>query len=185
MGLFTFTHLDAITRPLMLSEIDRDLTAGSLYISERLNSTGRAAYEALLKEAARSHDEVWLAQQLRSGNCFNQTFQRRKPTGGFTDVRMPSNAPEMLAEGEFGRFYMRGLCRRAIEENVAQMVIYRAKAVRDARPESEARIGANVSPEALLADLRQSIGVDTALGVPAGPSSGLCVTFSSAMRPAA
>ena len=85
---------------------------------------------------------------------------------------MPSNAPETLAEGEFNRFYIRGLCRRAVEENVAQLVIYRAKTVTHARPESERRIGATVSPGALLADLRQNVGVDTVLGVPAGPEFG-------------
>ena len=34
---FAFTHLDTTTRRLMLSEIDSDLTAGSLYVSERLS----------------------------------------------------------------------------------------------------------------------------------------------------
>jgi hypothetical protein len=182
---FVFTHLDATTRPLMLSEIDLDVTAASLYVSDRLNPSGQACYAALLREAARSHDETWLAQQLRIRDCFNLTYQRRKPTGGFTDVRMPSNAQEMLAEGEFNRFYIRGVCQRAINEGVTQLVVYRAKFVRDPRPESESKIGSAVSPPALLDDLRRNTGIDTALGLPAGPSSGLCVTFATVVRPAA
>ena len=34
---FLFTHLDAITRPLMLSEIDEHLAAGRMYVSDRLS----------------------------------------------------------------------------------------------------------------------------------------------------
>jgi hypothetical protein len=182
---FVFTHLDATTRPLMLSEIDIDVAAARLYVSDRLSLSGRACYEALLREATLSHDETWLAQEFRNRERFNLTFQRRNPTGGFTDVRMPINAQEMLAEGEFNRFYMRGVCRRAISEGVTQLVVYRARFVRDPRPESESKIGSAISPSALLDDLRRNIGIDTALGLPAGPSSGLCVTFATAVRPAA
>ena len=88
---------------------------------------------------------------------------------------MPVNAPDVLAEGEFNRFYMRGVCRRAIVESVSKLVVYRAKPVENPRPDSESKLGATVEPSALLADLRANIGIDTFLGLPAGPNSGLCV----------
>jgi hypothetical protein len=81
----------------------------------------------------------------------------------------------MLAEGEFNRFYIRALCMSAMEDGVTELVVYRAKAVQSARSESERKIGQAVSPGALLNDLRARPGVDTALGLPAGPNSGLSV----------
>lgn len=91
---------------------------------------------------------------------------------------MRSNAHEMLAEGEYTRFYMRAICLRALEDGIAHVVVYRAKEVEKARSESEQKIGQQVSTQALLNDLRTSKGVDTALGLPPGPNSGLAVKLS-------
>jgi hypothetical protein len=88
---------------------------------------------------------------------------------------MRSNAHEMLAEGEFNRFYIRALCLRAIEDGIPDVVVYRAKPVENPRSESQQKIDEHVSPEALLRDLRIHPGVDTALGLPPGPNSGLSV----------
>ena len=51
--------------------------------------------------------------------------------------------------------------------------IYRARESSNPRQESIKLIGIEVNPEKLLADLRTNIGVDTVLGLPAGPNSGL------------
>jgi hypothetical protein len=176
---FSFLHLDGQTRPLMLDEIAFDVAADKLYLSDRLNNGGRQNYPAYLKQAAELQDEVWFAEQLRSNNCFNATFQRRNPKGGFTTVHMPFNAAETLAEGEFNRFYIRGLCRRALETGIAQLIIYRAKPVEKPRAESEQRVGAVLEPSELLQDLRTNIAVETCLGMPPGPNSGLCVKFAA------
>ena len=80
-----------------------------------------------------------------------------------------------MAEGEFNRFYVRGLCRRAIEDDIHGLIVYRAKAVAVPRPGSEEKIGTSVDPTAILADLRVAIGVEPALGMPPGPNSGLTV----------
>jgi hypothetical protein len=101
--------------------------------------------------------------------------QRRKPKGGFTIAQVPVTAPDTLAEGEFNRFYIRGLCLRAIQDGVAELIVYRAKEVSSPRRESEAMIGARLPPERLLQDIRTHPGVDTAFGLPPGPNSGLSV----------
>jgi hypothetical protein len=124
-------------------------------------------------------DEVWFAEQLRLNDCFNATFQRKNPKGGFITVRMPFNAAETLAEGEFNRFYIRGLCRRALETGISQLIIYRAKPVENPRSESELRIGATLEAAELLQDLRANIAVETCLGMPPGPNSGLCVKLAA------
>ena len=85
---------------------------------------------------------------------------------------VPSDAHTTLAEGEFNRFYLRAICLKALEIG-AEIEVYRAKSVRNPRPESEAMIGKRLDPNELLQDLRENIGVDTALGLPQGPNSGL------------
>lgn len=86
---------------------------------------------------------------------------------------VPFDANEVLAEGEFNRFYLRGLSRRAINDRIKNLIVYRAKEVAVARSASVALIGTAVHPATLLGDLREHPGVDTALGLPAGPNSGL------------
>lgn len=170
--------LDNRTRKLMLEEFFLDMEKNSLYKSNRLNDAGIVRYPEVLRIAISEGDEASLARQLQSG-LLKSIEQRRKPTGGYTTARVPSNAHEMLAEGEFNRFYIRALCRRAIEEGTS-LIIYRAKAVNNPRVESEAKIGYKVDPNKLLEDLRTNIGVDTALGIPAGPNSGLSVRLQLA-----
>lgn len=87
---------------------------------------------------------------------------------------MPSNAHETLSEGEFNRFYIRALCLRAINEG-RELEVYRAKQVSNPRPDFQMMIGRIVDAETLLNDLRKNIGVDSALGLPNGPNSGLSV----------
>jgi hypothetical protein len=175
---FSFVHLDGQTRPYILDEIAIDVATDRLYLSDRLSEIGRVNYLAYLTQAAELHDEVWLAGQLRLSKCFNSTYQRKSTKGGYAIVPMPFNAPETLAEGEFNRFYIRGLCRRALVSGVTQLLIYRAKPVENPRPGSELRIGAALEPANLLQDLRTNIAVETYLGLPPGPNSGLCVRLA-------
>jgi len=78
-------------------------------------------------------------------------------------VRVPKNAPQTLAEGEFNRYYIRGLCARAIAEGIDEVVVYRGKAVKDPRTESQAKIGKRFNARVLLRDLRNSTGVEPAV----------------------
>ena len=106
------------------------------------------------------------------------SYTHKKDTkGGLTTAHVPVTAPETLAEGEFNRFYARGLCSRAIEENISHVEVYRGKLVENPRPESEEKIGTKLSAKELLNDLRTSQGVEPCLGVPPGPNSGLTIRF--------
>jgi len=174
MGL-EYKNLDERTRSLMLAEIDRDIAANTLYLSENLNPRGKADYPDLIRTAARSGSDVTLAAAIRDRlNPYEKP--RKLKSGEFSKPpAMRSNAHEMLAEGEFNRFYIRAVCLRAIEDGLQEVVVYRAKNVQNARQESERKIGQRVPAEQLLRDLRASVGVDTAMGLPPGPNSGLCV----------
>ena len=175
-NVISLINLDAQTRKFMLDEIDSDIAQGKLYISDRLSGNGRNDYPDLLKGAAQSFDDAWLAAELRHNSRLNPSYQRRNPRGGPpVTVTMPRDAHETMAEGEFNRFYMRGLCERALSQNIPQLIVYRAKQVMNPRPASVAREGMRIDAAALLADLRANIGLETFLGVPGGPNSGLSV----------
>ena len=172
MGL-EYRNLDERTRTLMLEEIDRDSASGSLYLGDNLTPEGKAEYPDLLRAAAREGNDETLANEIRGRlNAFEKP--RKLKSGGLSEPpKMRSNAHEMLAEGEFNRFYIRALCRRAIDEGKPHVIVYRAKAVEHARSASEAMIGQTLPAVDLLRDLRAHPGVDTALRLPPGPNSGL------------
>lgn len=178
MGLH-HENLDGRTRQLMLNEVDSDASKETLYISPRLNEQGAKDYPLLLRDAIQNHNDDWLANELRCRNYMNASEQRRKPKGGLTTVQVPITAPDTLAEGEFNRFYARGICIRAIEDGISEVEVYRGKQVNQPRPESEAMIGKRISANALLEDIRQSPGVEPALDLPPGPNSGLTIRLPS------
>ena len=168
-------NLDEVTRALMVEELEIDVANGDLYWSPRLNSRGYVEYEQLLRTTFLGGNDQLLADEIRSRGLLNASEQRRNRSGSFSTVRVPVNAPETLGEGEFNRFYVRALCRRVIDDGVGELEVYRAKPVANPRSESEAMIGRRIDANGLLQDLRTHQGVDTSLGLPAGPNSGLSV----------
>ena len=172
MGM-NLVDLDNKTREFMLDELQHDVASNKLYLSPRLSDAGLRNYEKLLRSAIQNGDDVSLANSL--AGLLKEYEQKAKPSGGYTTARVPITAPETLGEGEFNRFYCRGVCRRALEEKLEEVEVYRAKAVRDPRPQSQALVGSKLKADRLLHDLQINIGVDTALGVPAGPNSGLSI----------
>lgn len=173
-----YENLDEITREFMASEIQYDIDRGQLYIAvNRLSAAGQASYPRLLKEAATAHDDGWLANELRRVGVMNSHQDRHHADGRVTRVRIPVNAPDTLAEGEFNRFYIRALCLRGLDDSRLRLVIYRAKQVENPRPESEAKIGSTIDPAAALLVLRANpaeSGWENAIGL-AQPNSGLTV----------
>lgn len=174
MGLH-YEQLDRETRRLMLEELALDEREGQVYLSPRLVRGREPQYVALLHAAFVSESDDWLAHQLGAQKMLEEHELRRTPSGDVTVARVPMNAEQMLAEGEFNRYYVRALCRRVEEAPGVMLEIYRAKEVEHSRPESVHRIGQEVSAIVLLADLRTGTRVDFALGVPMGPNSGLSV----------
>jgi hypothetical protein len=167
-------NLDVKTREYMRGEINLDFEQDKIYYSAYLREGLKDQWDDFLLNAVNEHDADWLQAQAEQNSMLNSSYQRRKPSGGFTTAKVPYTAAQTLAEGEFNRFYCRGLCARAIEEG-SQVQVYRGKEVSNARSASEAMIGTVVDPRSLLEDLRVNIGVDTALGLPAGPNSGLTI----------
>ena len=175
MALY-FENLDERTRQLMLDEMEYDITHHQLHISPFLSGQGQRDYEGLLREALQSGNDETLAESLRQHRRLLRTLPRRNPSGGYSIAATAENAAQVLAESEFNRYYIRALARRAIEDGISELVIYRAKPVTNPRPESEARIETSLPPQELLEDLRSHPGDERpSLGVPSGPNSGLSV----------
>lgn len=168
-------------RQFMVEEFESDLAAEKVYMSPRLTEAGAAAYPQMLRLAlAEGTPQSFEAALRRNGILRLKELRQLKKGPILADV--PYTAAETLAQGEFNRYYCRGLCRHVVDSAaaVAQAVeatveVYRAMEVTVPRSASVALIGTRVNAEKLLADLRVHIGVDTALGVPAGPNSGLSV----------
>lgn len=174
MGIL-YKNLDEQTREFMLEELEMDIAKGSLYISPRLNSTGQSKWAELFREAITSHNDDWIVNQLKARGYMKSHEHKRSRSGKVIVAKVPVTAPETLAEGEFNRYYARGLCARAIAEGISEVVVYRGKQVEQPRPESQAMIGKTIDAKALLGDLRESQGVEPALGIPPGPNSGLTI----------
>src|SRR2546429_1854039 len=116
MGL-DYKNLDERTRSLMLAEIERDIAGEPpLYLSDNLSEQGRTDYPNLIRAAARSGSDLTLGAAIR--DRLNPYEKPRALKSGKLSKPpvMRINAHEMLAEGEFNRFYIRAVCLRAIED---------------------------------------------------------------------
>jgi hypothetical protein len=169
-----YENLDGATRKFMLEEIDMDIWSDVIYRSPYLTQRGQGNWPDHLRDAAANGNDDSLAASVKGQ--FNQTTQRRKPKGGgYYTAAVPVNAAEVIAESEFNRYFVRGLCRRAIAEGIRRLQVFRAKIVAQPRPESQRLIDLLIDPEVVLIDVRNSIGVETALGIPPGPGSGITI----------
>jgi hypothetical protein len=160
-----YKNLDEVTRKLMLEEIEYDIQRNTLFISPRLNDRGIKEYPNLLINAATSSNDVKLAYDLLNYKYLSDKEPRRKKDGTHSLVSVPYNANELIAEGEFNRFYIRALCLRVLNDNKGKLRVYRAKQVNSPRPESQAKIGQIISASTLLDDLRTNTGIDTVLEI--------------------
>ena len=114
---FTFESLDTRTRQIMLDELSMDLAGGRLCFSTRFTPAGHSAYPGILHQAITTGNDATLAHDLLVGGFFSDMEIGRSKTGKTFMRRVPENAHEIFAEGEFNRFYLRALCvRRAARQ---------------------------------------------------------------------
>ena len=142
--MFNFINLDEKTRQHMLEAISEAEVSGNIYFSTRFNDAGYKQWLPLLKEAAQEQNEHWLAYQLEAKGLMKGFEGAMTPSGGYTVKHTPDTAAETMAEGQFNRFYMLGLCKRARTEGISQLEIYRAKTSSAPRMQSEALIGTKI-----------------------------------------
>lgn len=161
---WTFPDLTPTLRGHAVTEVQQDIARNILYPSKRAKTGTNVIYQNMLLSALQNGTPETFAEDIWTAGILEPN----------KDGTPHANAHETLAGGEWVRYYLRGLCLVAAAGNVSELEIYRAKAVAEPRPDSQARIGQRIRASTLLADLRTNIGVGAALGVPAGPNSGLC-----------
>ena len=175
--MISFHNLSEAVRKHMVEEIMADVATDTIFLSPRLTDTGRVDYPILLHEAAIKYDPAWLADQVNTRGMIKDMEERKgRP------VKVPYTAAQTMAEGDFNRYYIRGVCLAVLGGNPeAEVEVYRAKAVEDPRPASQAWVGRRVKAGRLLADLlAHKQDLSTALGIPGGPNSGLSVRIPAA-----
>jgi hypothetical protein len=165
-----YENLDQETRRYALSELDHDIQNGSFHLSERLRPESAAEYRRLLKEAIRFHDDRWLGERVENLVLESEPLTTR-------GVKVPAMAARMLAEGDFNRYFMRGLSLRAIAEHRGGVEVYRARLALDTRPESVRLDRHRVSPSEVLAWLRGLPSSDENARRLGRHNSGLSVRF--------
>ncbi len=171
-----FASLNEQIRRLMLDEVQRDLDNDRWHQSPRLTAKGLADWPKLLQEAVSTGTVASLVAAVEQNERLHETEQSHTKSGDEITKDIPTTAAETLAEGEFNRYYIRAVCRAAIAAKLPAVEVYRAKAVQEPRPSSQAKLGTRVAPQELLDDLRASSNThDNHLGIPAGPNSGLSV----------
>jgi hypothetical protein len=175
-----YDNLDRETRAFMVSEI----RAGGLYRGPRLNGVGVRRWPLLLEEAARWHNDDWLGRQLTEQGLIGDS-ELNLPWSGrriLESIKVKISAT-LLAEEEFNRFYLRGLCVRAIQSGIPSLEIYCGKDAAQPTQEFEERIGASINAEALLRALRCKKFVSleqSVFGISANTSSGLTARLPQA-----
>jgi hypothetical protein len=166
-----YDHLDPATRRHAIAELDGDLASGAFHSSDRLRPTAVAEYQRLLREAIRYYDDLWLEE--RAGDLLVDFEHRTTRTGAQTTAKVPEMAARMLAEGDFNRYYMRGVALRAIDEQRPVVEVYRARLSLEPRPESAELEGHRLPAREVLEYLRGQRVDDPTVVRLARPNSGL------------
>jgi hypothetical protein len=167
-------HLDARTRQSMLAELDADVATESLYRSPQLSESGMCHYPRLLRVAIRSGNEDTFAEALGALGAVRppSRWQHPKEVG---PAEALAAATLRLAEREFHRFYIRGLCCRALEQGIDLLVIYRARPADSGRAPADSMIGLRIDVTSLLEDLRGAFRSLPPHGLPQCRDPGLSV----------
>lgn len=117
-----YEELDEETRRWMLEEF-RQEEATAPYRSPSLSPEGRDRFGALMEDAINGGTEDTLAESLRSKELWAE--HEPSPLGGIRRTD-PVRAAKALARTEFNTWYVRGLCRRLLEEGETLCQVYRA-----------------------------------------------------------
>lgn len=153
---FKFENLDTETRKFMVKEFTFD--DAQPYSSVRFTPEGRASYPELLRVALQHGEPKTLEEALGQHGLFASHEQTKSGV-----KRVPKNAASVVAQSEFNRYYVRGVCARVLSEGGQEVEVYRARESSWSRPESEALVGTKLRASEILEDLRSSQGSEPRL----------------------
>ncbi|VAW65664.1 hypothetical protein MNBD_GAMMA08-1170 [hydrothermal vent metagenome] len=154
--MFNFENLNEDTRPYVLKAIENAENTNNIYCSARFTERGKEEYLPLLKEAAKDHNEHWLAYSLESPGIMKEHEGASTRSGGYTIKHVPHTAAQTFSEGQFNRFYILGLCLYARNIGVDSLQVYRAKESMSHRAESDSIIGNQILIEDIESQLLET-----------------------------
>ena len=170
--MFNFEELNEETRAKMLQEFDTE-EAGSPFRSPRLSPLGVQEFPCIMREAIRNGNEQTLYDNLNGSRHWNETEPYVR--NGVTRFRRLnySYAAKTFAVTEFNTWYVRGLCRRLLDDGVDICQVYRAESAQLPRPECHAHNGRRYSVQNIYDGHRAHYwpepGDNTILSIPVGP----------------
>ena len=168
-----YQNLDPTTRRHAIAELDQDIETGAFHVSARVRPTAAGEYQRILRDALRYYDDLWLEEH--ASDLLVESETRRTPTGAQVTAKVPQTAARMVAEGDFNRYYMRGVAARAIDEGRQVVEVYRARLSLEPRRESAELEGRRLEARAVLDWLRGLQSDDPAAAQLGRPNSGLSV----------
>lgn len=174
-------HLDSYTRRLMLAELESDIADGTVYLSPQLSDEGLRLYCHFLRTAIETGTEDSFAESLYTCDGVRPPSRWQHPREVGPDAAL-ADVTFRLAEREFHRFYLRGLCQRALELGVTTLMIYRARPADAGRAPSNAMIGVRIDAKSLLEDLRGTFRSLPPHGLPQCRDPGLSARFADDQR---
>jgi len=121
-------------REFMLQELELDITKDKICFSPILRKDSHQKYIDLLKTHILSGSPNTLASEIQSNQCMCIREPYRTKSRKLKDRLVPITAHQTLAEDDFNRFYMRGICLKALEIE-KKIVVYRTKPVKYPRIE--------------------------------------------------
>lgn len=143
---FILPDLDATTRRFMLEEFESDVESGRVYVSARALPGTVSAYLDAQRVAFSGGDTDSLSDALVGSGI----FAAHQKDGKAVNVAAAAAA---LGDGQFIAYYVRAVCRRAIDED-REVEVFRGQSTTEHRAESEAAIGARRDPSELLSESR-------------------------------
>lgn len=121
-----FEELDDETRRWMLFEFEKEENGGNPFRSPRLNIIGKEKFQKIMRDTINFGDISSLTNALSNHMFWNRT-EPRTINGITQQIKVPSNAAQILAHTEFTTWYTRGFAKRLIEEGIGSCEIYRAE----------------------------------------------------------
>ena len=119
--MFQFEELNEQTRAAMLREYEAEQDSADPYRSSELSHRGQEAFVDLMREAIEHHDEEWIIEQIDQPGYWIKDQSRFRA--------------ERLARTEYNTWYVRGLCRKLMDEGETCVEVYRAAPARQPRRE--------------------------------------------------
>lgn len=153
-------------RKYMLDEVNLDMENDDLYYSSYLKEDCKDVYSDLLKNEIEFGNPESFSKSIKDKMILRKIEMTKR---GPRNVR--KNAHETLGEGEFNRFYIRGLCKKAIKQGL-KIEVYRAKQVNKPREKSKNLIEEILDPKFVLEDFRTNFGRNTSSEI-SKPNSGI------------